>query len=126
MNATDRLRELLDERGVEYYKHEDDEPLRKLVKADKPATSWRIGGASVCAVPIEGSDLFDLWVDHCTPEQAIEATLGRGECVMEYGGDVTEDTARVMGVYFCSECGSPTYNDCMPHFCIYCGKAVKR
>lgn len=59
-------------------------------------------------------------------EQAIAATLGSGECEMEYGGDVTEDTKRVLGVYFCSECGSPNYNDCMPYFCIYCGKAVKR
>ena len=76
MRATEELRRLLDERGVEYFKHEDGEPLRKLEKADEPATSWYMGGASVCAVPIEGSDLFDLWVDHCTPEQAIAATLG--------------------------------------------------
>lgn len=55
-----------------------------------------------------------------------QSTLGGGECEMEYGGDVTEGTARVMGVYFCSECGSPNYNDCMPYHCIYCGKAVKR
>ena len=75
-SATEILRRLLDERGVEYFKHEDGEPLRKLEKADEPATSWHMGGASVCAVPIEGSDLFDLWIDHCTPEQAIAATLG--------------------------------------------------
>lgn len=56
----------------------------------------------------------------------LSAALDCGECEMEYGGDVTEDTARVMDVYFCSECGSPNYNDCMPHYCIYCGKAVKR
>ena len=78
MTATEELRRMLDERGVEYFKHEDGEPLRKLEKADEPATSWRLGNASVCAVPIEGSDLFDLWIDHCTPEQAIEATLGAG------------------------------------------------
>jgi len=76
VTATEVLRRMLDERGVEYFKHEDGEPLRKLEKADKPATSWRLGNASVCAVPIDGSDLFDLWIDHCTPEQAVEATLG--------------------------------------------------
>ena len=76
MTATEELRRMLDERGGEYFKHEDGEPLRKLEKADEPATSWRLGNASVCAVPIEGSDLFDLWIDHCTPEQAIAATLG--------------------------------------------------
>ena len=76
MSATEVLRRLLDARGIEYFKHEDGEPLRKLEKADKPATSWHMGGAGVCAVPIEGSDLFDLWIDHCTPEQAVKATLG--------------------------------------------------
>ena len=82
-SATEILRRLLDERGVEYFKHEDGEPLRKLEKADEPATSWHMGGASVCAVPIEGSDLFDLWIDHCTPEQAIAATLGSGKLTAE-------------------------------------------
>ena len=61
-----------------------------------------------------------------TPEQAVAATLWSGTCSMEYGGDVTDSTKRVLGVYFCSECGSPTYNDCMPYYCMYCGKAVKR
>ena len=78
-SSTTILRRMLDERGVKYFKHEDGEPLRKLEKADEPATSWHMGGASVCAVPIEGSDLFDLWIDHCTPEQAIAATLGTPE-----------------------------------------------
>ena len=91
MTATDELRRLLDERGVEYYKHEDGEPLRKLEKAEEPATSWHMGGASVCAVPIEGSELFDLWIDHCTPEQAIAATLGSGECEIKcFDGGVDE------------------------------------
>lgn len=85
MTATDELRRMLDERGVEYFKHEDGEPLRKLEKADEPATSWRMGGASVCAVPIEDSELFDLWIDHCTPEQAVAATLGS-----EISGDTSD------------------------------------
>lgn len=92
MTATYELRRMLDERGVEYFKHEDGEPLRKLEKAEEPATSWHMGGASVCAVPIEGSDLFDLWIDHCTPEQAIGATLGRGTCHIDLVGyDERED-----------------------------------
>ena len=55
MTATEVLRRMLDGRGVEYFKHEDGEPLRELEKADEPATSWHMGGAGVCAVPIEGS-----------------------------------------------------------------------
>lgn len=61
---------------------------------------------------------------HTTTTASV--TLGSGTCSMEYGGDVTDSTKRVLGVYFCSECGSPTYNDCMPYYCMYCGKAVKR
>ena len=70
-----RLRELLDGRGVEHYDHENGEPLRVLEKAEEPATSWRVDGASYCAVP-DGKGTFDVWIDHCTPEQAIAATLG--------------------------------------------------
>ena len=79
MTATDELRRLLDERGVEYYKHEDGEPLRELHEGRDDATSWRVGVANVCAVPFDDYT-FDLWIDHATPEQAIAATLGRGTC----------------------------------------------
>ena len=125
-SGTDELRRMLDERGVEYFKHEDGEPLRKLEKADEPATSWHMGGASVCAVPIEGSDLFDLWIDHCTPAQAIAATLGTGTCHMvlreDIRGHAYQDT------YECSECGEYVVREtCMgesepPNYCPNCGR----
>lgn len=83
MTATDILRRLLDERGVEYYKHEDGEPLRELHEGRDDATSWKVGGANVCAVPFDDYT-FDLWIDHCTPEQAIAATLGRGTCKLDF------------------------------------------
>lgn len=135
MSATDKLRAMLDSLSVEYFKHEDGEPLRKLEKADEPATSWRMGGASVCAVPIEGSDLFDLWIDHCTPEQAIAATLGSGECeyVIE---DNMNETEGMGDVWFrCTNCDTTFdyYADdwlMKQNFCPHCGfkvrKAVKR
>ena len=50
--------------------------------------------------------------------------IGRGTCQMEYAERPTQSTLDAMGVYFCSECGSPTYNDCMPRYCIYCGAEV--
>lgn len=105
MTATDELRALLDERGVEYYKHEDGEPLRELKKAADPATSWRIGGASVCAVPIEDSEFFDLWIDHCTPSQAIAATLGRGTCRMLVDNHHRVDKVTTSWGCVCSACG---------------------
>jgi hypothetical protein len=115
-NATDRLREMLDERGVKwwpmhnngYYRERDTE----FVVDGKKHTAHEWG---------DGLAVYGL-----SPEQAVAATLGAGTCVMEYGGNVAEGTARAMDVYFCSECGSPNYNDCMPYYCIYCGKAVKR
>lgn len=136
MTATEELRALLDARGVEYFKHEDGEPLRKLEKADDPATSWHMGGASVCAVPIEGSDLFDLWIDHCTPDQAVEATLGRETCK-----DVSDSAKHADVAFECSECGCWVAYDeywetgvyvrkdgqpmhIHPHFCPYCGREV--
>lgn len=120
-NATDELRKLLDERGVEY-----DTRDGKAVKN----TYWSVGDLrfGYCEQIYEDgqreTDLFMYRGYGCTPEQAIAATLGRGTCEMEYGGDITPNTAKMMGVYFCSECGSPTYNDCMPYYCMYCGKAV--
>jgi thymidine kinase len=59
---------------VEHYDHENDEPLRDLSEAGPdPATSWRMGDTSVCAVP-DKNGTFDIWIDHATPEQAIDAT----------------------------------------------------
>ncbi len=127
MTATDELRRLLDERGVEYYKHEDGEPLRELHEGRDDATSWRVGGANVCAVPFDDYT-FDLWIDHATPAQAIDATLGRGTChsanVTEYAWDDFE----------CSECGWVTWNFVMEHegcgtvqqprYCPNCGRRV--
>lgn len=77
MTATDVLRALLDERGVEYYRHEEDEPLRELKEGTDRATSWRLGKASCTVVECESGTL-DVWIDHATPAQVIEATLGRG------------------------------------------------
>lgn len=76
MTPNMKLRSMLDERGIDYLRHEDGEQLREPGKDGDHATSWRMGDANVCAVPIEGSDLFDLWIDHCTAGQAVSATLG--------------------------------------------------
>ena len=117
MSATDELRKLLDERGVEYYKHEDGEPLRELHEGRDDATSWRVGCANVCAVPFDDYT-FDLWIDHATPEQAITATLGRGEC---------ENVSGVPLKFTCSKCEdswSIPYDGF--NYCPSCGLAVKQ
>lgn len=45
-------------------------------------------------------------------------------CSMEYGGHVPDLAEDALGVYFCSECGSPIYNDMEPTYCPYCGAMV--
>ena len=45
-------------------------------------------------------------------------------CSMEYGGHVPDSVKDALGVYFCSECGSPIYNDMEPEYCPYCGARV--
>ena len=46
-------------------------------------------------------------------------------CKMEHDGEI-KATAMRLSVWFCSECGSPTYNDMMPFYCQYCGARVER
>ena len=120
--TTELLRKLLDERGVKYSDFTSATRNGKAIFK----TRWKHerGYAELSEWESTGSN--NLFIQNVDPEQVIAATLGNGTCEMEYGGDITPDTARVMGVYFCSECGSPIYNDYMPYFCSYCGKAVKR
>ena len=75
-SATDRLRELLDERGVEHY----DGTERTLWGYEQ--TGEDTGIYRFAASEISGGFLqFDMF--RITPEQAIAATLGAGTCHME-------------------------------------------
>ena len=107
MSATYELRRLLDERGVE----------------------WRVGDyPTTCTVwESDGIVWHGLWRDGCieliawqvTPEQAIDATLGRGTC---------EDVGRY--AFVCSECGwasdEPHHvlGGFWPKYCPECGRRV--
>ena len=77
MTATERLRQLLDERGVEW----------RAAKAPLPVTSWHgVHGFKFTAMNPYGvtgyllvqTNTLDEW-PHLTPEQAVEATLGSDE-----------------------------------------------
>lgn len=118
MTATEELRRLLDERGVEWY-----EPTMK------PNTTWFPDARGVnCRVKPWGDTLCVK--RYClTPAQAIAATLERGTCHIE-----------MLGVdYQCSECGEvvgtsdPTSELHVDgnfielwHYCPYCGREVER
>ena len=118
MSATDELRRMLDERGVEW-------------KGYKPnpwtdTTAWDIDASDprreVEAGFIEfdtGVTLLRFW--NATPEQAIDATLGAGTCRRIRG----HRSYRTQGGYRieCSECGYGLA-DRRYRYCPNCGRKV--
>lgn len=101
-SATDELRRLLDERGVEYR---------------VSATGYSIDiGPNMTAYANRTDTTLDVSLRGFTPEQAVEATLGRGTCeVVEY-----ENT----GIPVCSECGAIQTEDYTVYYCWCCGRRV--
>lgn len=116
MSATDDLRRMLDERGVEW--RQSANTLGCIF------TRWYspIFGDEVVAMENgeEGLVLFDHFM---TPEQAIEATLGRGECRLIPTRDKPRSKAPTLT---CSKCGwwTDRINDCI-NYCPSCGRAVR-
>lgn len=113
MTATDELRRLLDERGVEWTHP------RSALGYDE--TDWDRGEWEFCAIEGAGGEL-DLTAEYaswCTPEQAIEATLGRrtttrhGKWKTKYGRSVP-----------CCECCGYGIGDTRWHYCPSCGAEV--
>lgn len=96
MTATDELRRMLDERGVE---HLDGIIMTYTDDADYMPSA---------------SNTFDVTLYNLTPEQAIDATLWRGTC----------HNVALEGEWFeCSTCGC-VRQLLHPHFCPNCGRKV--
>ena len=118
MTTTERLRKLLDKRGVEHVDHEDN------------ATWWSNGNVE-CAYIQGMSDELGHLSFIASPEQAIEATLDRGTCakVREWEGDPCGGGGWVL---VCSECDEFLANDGEdgkfdgPNFCPNCGRRIMR
>lgn len=116
MNATDDLRRMLDERGVEW---ED----------DSESIYWDgIDGTSWTAERRRAGDLR-LYAIGCTPEQAIAATLGRGACKPVISDNLTESDGTGDVWADCSECGHLLFvltdpNSQPPNYCPNCGRKV--
>jgi hypothetical protein len=108
MTATDELRRLLDERGVEW---------RERVWGGKHSvtTFWHARGVRWHYRENRFGELR-LHADGLTPEQAIEATLGRGTCRLER--EPNSDR-----LWWCSSCQS--YHEHVSEFpweyCPRCG-----
>ncbi|MBP3885955.1 MAG: hypothetical protein J6D54_13600 [Olsenella sp.] len=99
MTATDELRRLLDERGVEHY---DGTEMTLWLKDEH--------GYRASANELHSGRLsVHVWCD--TPEHAIEATLGRGEC---------RECASMDDVFECSACGARYESWALKRFASYC------
>ena len=81
MTATEELRRMLDERDVE---HSD------FASAYRLSTRWQDSSRRVIEHQLrKDNDIGDMGiVRNLTPEQAIEATLGRGTCKLDDFADV--------------------------------------
>ena len=102
-SATERLRALLDERGVEHVDAEDGHTQH---------TWWSDGDHEIAA----SNSGKRLAVYNLTPEQAVAATLGPGTCEDMSGGDPC--------VFVCSRCDAMFDHpeDERVRYCPNCGR----
>ena len=121
--ATERLREMLDERGVAHSDH-------------YLSTTWRDGNG---ILHLAGEPMADgsLVVDMLTPEQAIAATLGnsRAERTCKMQPSPFTDWAglnmRIVAGWYCENCGECCLTETTidddhptPNYCPNCGAKV--
>lgn len=120
MSATERIRAMLDERGVEWM---------PVAWSPKRETFYHAAnGVGFCAD--EYTDGVKIYTDSTiTPEQAVEATLGRGECHPVISDNLAESEGTGDAWADCSECGhllfvltDPTSEP--PAYCPGCGAKV--
>lgn len=118
MTATERLRALLDERGVEWEPSVFDRQHETFYSVEN--------GVGFIVTEFPEIQRMSLACDmRITPEQAVEATLGLGTCHAVFEVDAMSEDERA-GEYVCSECGE-TFNDGhgeFPHYCPGCGRKV--
>jgi len=112
MSATEKLRAMLDERGVEWGNVRNDGSESDYL------TEWQFEDNQGKAIAIEwavGSGLsVEIHRYHLTPAQAIEATLGRGACREVYllmATDIGDGREEVLGVYATEEAAMAAINE---------------
>lgn len=117
MTATDELRRLLDERGVEWRKaphysgeSQDNETIFEGNGIEWYTNDHMNGRLGLRALRYE-----------VTPEQAVEATLGRGECHVAY----KHPEYPCSNDEICSECGASFYFIEEVNYCPNCGRKVR-
>ena len=116
MTATDELRRLLDERGVEYGIDDESAVVTTLWTTQNGGWAYdchysefpREKPGTVGAIP-------ELMIFGYSPEQAVTATLGRGTC---------HDQAAPSAKRFCCSMCCTTDARKKPLFCHGCGRKV--
>ena len=124
MSATEDLRRMLDERGVKYDVR-DGKAIKNTYWNDAEGRRW--GYTSDESGAIKDRQLFlvrgrmDI-----TPEQAVEATVGRWTCQIE----TTENWLPAERYHRCKECGAffavlDASHDIPPRYCPNCGRRIE-
>lgn len=105
MSATETIRQLLDERGVEHIDYED-------------SATWWSNGDVECSYIQSMSDGLGQLCFMATPEQAIEVTLGRETCKAKlYKPEY--------GFSDCTVCECGETNDISAVYCNRCGRRIE-
>lgn len=142
MTATDELRKMLDERGVEWLNSDgdccDSDDDYMLAEQDSRKTTWSVDIAgddmTITAHEVYENDELEEWFDlefheYFTLKQVIAATLGGGECKLhECEGSFSATNRPVWrcdcGAFMTQYTDATTYHK--PRFCPNCGRKVKR
>ena len=124
MTATDVLRRMLDERGVEWWQKKR-HTCWKVGKGQE-VEMWRAWEAHDGSLTLKVDYIYDL-----TPEQAIAATLGATDAkptqAKSSGTCHITDNGPWGYPYVCSECGAsfdPDVNNGEFNFCPNCGRRI--
>lgn len=121
MTATDELRRMLDECGVEYT---EDLGYREFF--------WNFGEhGKARASSIGTRGLVQMIVTGITPEQAIAATLGSCNCSNNCTNSERTETCHEIededtGFIVCSECGAVHDESYTAYYCWCCGRRIEQ
>lgn len=128
MSATDTIRAMLDERGVEL------EACRvPTLRSELAATFWYDRDGNPCSALEGADDVPDGMLSvqaNLTPEQAIEATLGSGECELLGYDDGVDEAVDGEWVQYAPprwflSCGHDVEGSEKPNYCPSCGRKVR-
>ena len=108
MTATNELRRLLDERGVEWM---------PSAWSARDETFYKVGNTGFLATEMSGGRMKVCIEGYVVPEQAVEATLGRGTC---------RECAGMEDVFECSACGMRYEGWALKRWARYCPNCGRR